>query len=137
VLAISGGSRYDRRYKQSYLTIPTSRLLLELSHPPSPLPTIQPVQRPPGPLLATFGTFLLLEPLVGLALPTMHSSLILAFSTLLAIAMPVPLIKRDESLCDDDQDNTIRQFLFDGALLANATIDGKLKDGTDFRHSTA
>lgn len=42
-----------------------------------------------------------------------------------------------ETLCDDTQDNPITQSLYQGAVLANSTLDQKLPDGTDFRHSTA
>jgi hypothetical protein len=41
-----------------------------------------------------------------------------------------------ETLCDDNQDNIKANPLYHAVLLANATIDKKLLDGTDFRHST-
>jgi hypothetical protein len=42
-----------------------------------------------------------------------------------------------ETFCDDVQDNTINQSLFQAVVLANSTISNKLPDATDFRHSTA
>lgn len=42
-----------------------------------------------------------------------------------------------ETLCDDAQDNSINQALYQAAVLANSTISNKLPDGTTFRHSTA
>ncbi|QDS73596.1 hypothetical protein FKW77_001560 [Venturia effusa] len=53
---------------------------------------------------------------------------------------PPSIIKRalvSETSCDDAQDNPINQFLFQAVVLANSTLDKKLPDGTDFRHSTA
>jgi hypothetical protein len=39
--------------------------------------------------------------------------------------------------CDDAQDAIMTNPIFHASVFANTTIDKKLPDGTDFRHSTA
>lgn len=75
------------------------------------------------------------------------SLLFLLLCSLFSVTRAVPysrpsfsILKRalvSEILCDDAQDNPINQSLFQATVLANSTIDKKLPNGTDFRHSTA
>ena len=43
----------------------------------------------------------------------------------------------DASYCEDNYYDLIQQFHLDGVVIVNATLSKTLKDGTDFRSSTA